>query len=153
MDRWLGADRSRPSGAGSGSTWTGSSVGSTSGPWCDRIDLDATPPRHIDGIVARIDVGAVVRRVDVNAIMADVDVEELVGNTEIGSLLAKSTSSWRRPRSTACGARVVSLDAFVGRWVNRLIRRDRPAFQPGPPLLLARAPKALPAGSSAAEPG
>ena len=116
----------------------------------ERIDVDAIVSRvDIDGIVERIDVGAVVRRVDINAIMADLDVEELVGNTEIGSLLAKSTSSVASTALDSVRSQGVSLDAFVGRWVNRLVRRDPAGLPAGPPLLLDAAPKALTTGSSA----
>ncbi len=101
------------------------------------IDLDALMARiDLNAVMERLDLNAVMERIDLNSVMERVDVDSLVGRTEIGSLVAKSTSGIASDLLDVVRRQGVGLDNFVGRWVDRILRRDPTERPPGPPLLV-----------------
>jgi hypothetical protein len=101
-----------------------------------KVDVPALVERvDIDQILSRVDVGALLDRIDVNALVGRVDVGMLVEQTDLGAVIARSSGGIASETLDAVRSQVVGLDAFVDRWVWRLLRRGAPR-PPGPAALM-----------------
>ena len=120
----------------------------------DRVDVGRIVRRvDVDAIVRRVDVAAIVDRVDVARVVDRVDVDAIVGRTELGSLIVRSTSGVATEAVDLVRSQTVGLDGFLGRLVDRVLRRD-PAGRPvGPPLLVDTAPDRDRAGAAGTDVG
>lgn len=111
----------------------------------DRVDpnrlLDRVDPNRL---LDRVDVNRLLQRADVQALLADVDLEDLVRRAGIADVVAETTGNLAGRSLDVARRQVVGLDALVAGIVNRLLRRQ-PLAQPGPPVLLGRAPADDPA--------
>jgi len=95
----------------------------------DRIDFDA--------LLARMDMNALVASIDLDAALEHVDLDALLARTEIGSLLARSGAGVAGKVLDVARSQGVTLDEFVHRWVNRVLRRRHGSMQAtGPPRLV-----------------
>jgi hypothetical protein len=107
------------------------------------IDIDAIIDRvDIDAIISRVDINAIISRVDINEIVERVDIESIMQNTELGGIIAKSTSGFASEILDVVRANGVSLDNFVARLVNRILRRRVDELPSGPVLLVEPPPPA-----------
>jgi len=102
------------------------------------IDIDAIIDRvDIDAIIGRVDIDAIIGRVDINQVVERVDIESIMQNTELGGIIAKSTSGFAAEILDVVRANGVSLDNFVARLVNRVLRRSPDELPAGPVRLVA----------------
>jgi len=104
----------------------------------DRIDIDALLDRvDIDGIIDRVDINGIVQRVDIDGLLDNVDVASIAKRADIGDLVAESTTSVAGSALDVGRRGTVGLDAIVGQFVNRIMRRDPATMKVGPNLLVA----------------
>lgn len=115
----------------------------------ERIDLNQLLERiDLNLLLQRVDLNELLEHVDLNAVVQKLDMDALVANTELGSIIAQSTSGVASEALDAVRSQGVGLDNFIGRFANRVMRRDPEALPPGPPLLV-QDQLALPSGEAA----
>jgi hypothetical protein len=90
-------------------------------------------------LLARVDLKPVLDRVDVNALVGQIDMDALVARTDLGAVIARSSGGIGTEALDAVRSQAVGLDQWVDRWVQRILRRKRPAPPAPAALLPARA--------------
>jgi hypothetical protein len=115
----------------------------------ERIDMNVLLDRiDVQALVERLDMDEIVAKLDINAVLEHVDLDAVIARTEIGSIIARSGAGVAGIVLDVGRSQGVGLDAFVHRWMDRLLRRD-PSARPGiPPLLVPEPPPLPPAPSS-----
>jgi len=68
-----------------------------------------------------------------------VDMDALVSRTDLGAVIARSSGGMGTEALDAVRSQAVGVDQFVDRWVQRLLRRGRPAPSAPSALLPAQA--------------
>lgn len=117
----------------------------------EKVDLNALLQHvDLDQLLAKVDLDELLAHMDLNAVVNRLDVDSLVRNTELGSIIAQSTSGVASEALDVVRSQGVGLDNFLGRWTDRVLRRDPAELPPGPPLLVGDGPLALPSGAPAA---
>lgn len=92
-----------------------------------RVDVSALVERvDLNEVLRRVDVDALVGRVDVNAVAGRIDMDALVAQTDLGAVIAQSSGGVATEALDAARSSAVGLDAFVDRWVERVVRRRHP---------------------------
>jgi hypothetical protein len=95
-----------------------------------RVDVNALVGRvDIDAILSRVDLDALLGRVDVNDLVQRADVAELVEKADLGAVIARSSGGMTREALDVVRCQAAGLDQVIDRWVDRLLRRKRPAPQ------------------------
>jgi hypothetical protein len=77
----------------------------------------------VDELVQRIDIEALLDRIDIDGLLARVDLDALLARTELGEIVTRSGSAVASRVLDATRSQAVGVDAFVERWVGRLLRR------------------------------
>lgn len=106
----------------------------------DRVELNRLLDRvDADRLIARVDVDALLSRVDVNELANRVDMAAILDKTELNAIVARSSSTIFSEGIDLVRSQAVGLDAFLARWVDRLLRRGskRPPAALGPPRLVS----------------
>ena len=99
----------------------------------NRLDLTAIVREHLDldGIVALVDLDGAVARVDLDAVIARVDVagiaEDVITTLDLPEIIRQSTSAVSSETVREVRMRSITGDDAVGRAVDRLLLRRRPA--------------------------
>jgi hypothetical protein len=117
----------------------------------ERIDVDAVVSRvDVDKLIDRVDVEKIIERVDVEKIIERVDIDALMEKTELGSIIARSTTGVASEVLDVIRAQGVGLDDFIGRLVNRILRRTNQDLPLGPAALVVSpsGPPELTAGAT-----
>jgi len=93
-----------------------------------KVDLNALLDQvDVNAFLARVDIKPLLDRVDVNDLVGQVDMDALVSRTDLGAVMARSSGGMATEALDAVRSQAVGLDQFVDRWVQRLLRRGRPA--------------------------
>jgi hypothetical protein len=121
----------------------------------DRVDINAVLKKvdlnslldqlDVNAVLARVDLKPLLERIDVNDLVSQVDMDALVERTDLGAVIARSSGGMGAEALDAVRSQAVGPDQFVDRWVQRLLRRRRPA-PAAPPRLLPAPPQAHSAG-------
>ena len=101
--------------------------------------------------MARVDINPLLDRIDVNDLMQRIDMDALVEHTDLGAVIAQSSGGMVTEALDGARSAAVGLDQFIDRWVQRLLRRKRPAPL-APPALRPASDSALPGPASACRP-
>jgi hypothetical protein len=111
-----------------------------------RIDLQAVVERldlnvllenvDLNALLEHVDLEVLLTRVDMNALLERVDVDAILARTELGAVMARSSGAIASRTLDVVRSQGVGLDAFVERWINRMLRRHDPHAATGPPLLV-----------------
>jgi hypothetical protein len=105
-----------------------------------RVDLNALLDQvDVNAFLARVDFKPLLDQVDVNDMVGQIDMDALVERTDLGAVIARSSGGMGTEALDAVRSQAVGLDQFVDRWVQRLLRRKRPAASAPPALLPAQA--------------
>jgi hypothetical protein len=107
-----------------------------------RVDVKALLDQvDVDDLISRVDLEALLARVDVNALVQRLDIDGLVERTDLGAVIARSSGGVATEALDAARSQAVGMDQFIDRWVQRALRRSRPAVVapgglegPEPPL-------------------
>jgi hypothetical protein len=101
-----------------------------------RVDLNALLDQvDVNALLTRVDLKPLVDQVDVNDMVGQIDMDALVERTDLGAVIARSSGGMGTEALDAVRSQAVGLDQFVDRWVQRLLRRKRPAASvPSAPL-------------------
>jgi hypothetical protein len=105
-----------------------------------KVDLNGLLDQvDVNAFLARVDIKPLLDRVDVNDLVGQVDMDALVSRTDLGAVIARSSGGMGTEALDAVRRQAVGLDQFVDRWVQRLLRRRRPAPSAPAALLPAQA--------------
>jgi hypothetical protein len=90
----------------------------------DAIDVDELVQRvDVQALLDRVDIDELLERIDVDALLSRVDVDALLARTELGEIISRSGSAVAGRALDVVRSQGVGLDAFIGRWVDRILRR------------------------------
>jgi hypothetical protein len=102
----------------------------------DRINVNALLQRiDVNELLEQINFDDLLSHVDVNVLMSGIDLNALMKNVELETIIARSTSSALGGALDLVRRQGVGLDDFVGRFIDRVIRR-KPGTRPLGPVLL-----------------
>jgi hypothetical protein len=104
-----------------------------------RVDLDAVVSRvDLDAVVARVDLDAVVSRVDLDAVVARLDLiglaEQVVDGIDLPRIVRESSASVTSEGVSGVRMQSMEADQAITHFVDRILRRSRPAAQAEPRL-------------------
>jgi hypothetical protein len=88
------------------------------------LDVDELVQRvDVQALLDRVDVDVLLDRIDVDALLARVDIDALLARTEFGAVISRSGSAVAGRALDVVRSQGVGVDAFIDRWVSRLLRR------------------------------